>query len=106
MSHCWGAGIFTGRDTASISAFGRCRRRFRDARSRLTKVACCVALAWSVLLAATGALAYPAERWNTDPTEIDRDHARLWDWRDPQFVRCWKRGFSPDNFNLFGGVRS
>jgi len=76
------------------------------ARSRLTKVACCVARAWSVLLAATGALAYPAERWNTDPTEIDRDHARLWDWSDPQFVRCWERGFSPDNFNLFRGVRS
>jgi len=76
------------------------------ARSRLTKAACAIALAWSVLLAATGALAYPAERWNTDPTEIDRDHARLWDWSDPQFVRCWKRGFSPDNFNLFSEARS
>jgi hypothetical protein len=75
-------------------------------RSRLTKVACFVALAWSVLLAATGALAYPAERWNTDPTEIDRDHARLWDWRDPQFARCWTGGFSPENFNLFSGLRS
>jgi hypothetical protein len=70
-------------------------------RSRFTQVACFVALLWSVLIAATGALAYPAERWNTDPTEIDRDHARLWDWSDPQFVRCWKRGFSPQNFDLF-----
>jgi hypothetical protein len=74
------------------------------ARNRLTRFACFVALAWSVLLAATGGLAYPAERWNTDPTDIDRDHARLWNWSDPQFVRCWKRGFSPSNFRLFRGV--
>lgn len=70
-------------------------------RGRFTQAACFVALLWSVLIAATGALAYPAERWNTDPTEIDRDHTRLWDWSDPQFVRCWKRGFSPQNFDLF-----
>jgi len=76
------------------------------ARSRLTKIACSVAFAWSVLMAATGAFVYPAERWNTDPTEIDRDHARLWDWSDPQFVRCWRRGFSPENFNLFSGFNS
>jgi len=56
---------------------------------------------WSVLVAATGAFSYPAERWNTSPDDVDVRHERLWDWRDPQFVRCWKTGLSPQNFDLF-----
>ena len=59
------------------------------------------ALAWSVAVAGTGAFCYPAERWNTSPDEVDIRHERLWDWRDPQFVRCWKTGPSPQNFVLF-----
>ena len=59
------------------------------------------ALAWSICLAATGAFAYPAEQWNMDPKDVDRNHERLWDWRDPQFVRCWTHGLSPQNFDLF-----
>ncbi len=60
-----------------------------------------VALAWSVLVAATGAFFYPNDRWNTDPAGVDTDHARLWDWRDPQILRAWRRGPSPQNFDLF-----
>jgi hypothetical protein len=59
-----------------------------------------LALAWSIALAATGAFCYPHDAWNTDPTDIDRDHARLWSWSDPQFVRCWRQGPSPQNFAL------
>lgn len=59
------------------------------------------ALAWSVAVAATGAFVYPNEQWNTDPAEIDTNHERLWDWHDPQIVRCWKAGWSPQNFSLF-----
>ncbi len=71
------------------------------ARHRLTRLIAVAALAWSVLLAATGAFSYPAERWNTDPAEVDLHHERLWDWKDPQFVRCWTRGLSPQDFDLF-----
>jgi MFS family permease len=60
-----------------------------------------IALAWSILMAGTGAFAYPAERWNTHPASVDRHHERLWDWRDPQFVRCWTTGPTPQNFRLF-----
>jgi hypothetical protein len=56
--------------------------------------------AW-VALAAAGACCYPAERWNTSPDDVDARHERLWDWRDPQFVRCWKTGLSEQNFDLF-----
>jgi hypothetical protein len=62
-----------------------------------------IALAWSIALAATGAFCYPAEAWNTSPTDVDLDHKRLWDWRDPQFVRCWRTGLSPQNMDFFGG---
>lgn len=60
-----------------------------------------VALAWSVVAAATGAFFFPHERWNTDPANVDRHHERLWEWSDPQVVRCWQRGPSPQNFSLF-----
>jgi hypothetical protein len=59
------------------------------------------ALAWSVLVAGTGAFVYPNEQWNSDPAEVDLNHERLWDWHDPQFVRCWRAGWSPSNFRLF-----
>ena len=59
------------------------------------------ALAWSMVVAATGAFCYPNDRWNTDPDDVDRDHQRLWAWRDPQIVRCWTRGPSPQDFDLF-----
>lgn len=59
------------------------------------------ALAWSVAAAGTGAFCYPHDQWNTDPASVDRFHERLWDWSDPQIVRCWTRGMSPQNFNLF-----
>ena len=70
-------------------------------RNRLSGAVAAGALAWSVAVAATGAFCYPAERWNTSPDEVDIRHERLWDWRDPQFVRCWKAGLSPQNFALF-----
>lgn len=64
-------------------------------------VCAAVALAWSLVVAATGAVCYPHERWNTEPSEIDLDHARLWSLTDTQIQRCWSRGASPQNFRLF-----
>jgi MFS family permease len=60
-----------------------------------------VALAWSIVVAGTGAFCYPNDRWNTDPVDVDTNHNRLWDWRDPQILRCWMRGASPQNLSLF-----
>ena len=71
---------------------------------RLRSVAgavCVAALAWSIVIAETGAFYYPHDQWNSDPADIDRDHARLWSWSDPQFLRCWRTGPSPQNFQLF-----
>jgi hypothetical protein len=66
----------------------------------MKKSVAAVAFAWSATVAATGAFCYPHERWNTDPNDVDRNHERLWDWRDMQIVRCWSRGPNPTNFRL------
>lgn len=54
---------------------------------RYLKAAVVFALAWSVLVQALGAAAYPRGEWNGRPTDVDRAHHRLWDWRDSQIVR-------------------
>jgi hypothetical protein len=69
-------------------------------RTRAGVLAGAVALGWSLMVAATGAWCYPAEAWNTDPISVNQHHERLWDWKDPQFVRCWRRGSSPQNFDF------
>jgi len=75
--------------------------------SAILRSAAALALAWSILVAATGAFCYPAEQWNVVPNDIDRNHARLWSWSDMQIVRCWKTGLSGQNFTLldWGTVR-
>jgi hypothetical protein len=70
-------------------------------RSRVLTGIAILALAWSVTVSAAGAFIYPAEQWNTDPTEVDRYHERLWDWRDSQIARTFRSHPSPQNFDLF-----
>jgi hypothetical protein len=44
-------------------------------------------VAWSVAVQAVGAFLYPSD-WNLRPADVDRNHERLWDWRDNQIRRC------------------
>ncbi|MEO6238493.1 MAG: hypothetical protein ABIQ52_15965, partial [Vicinamibacterales bacterium] len=60
-----------------------------------------LALAWSIAIAALGAFSYPNDAWNSMPLDVDRNHARLWDWSDNQIARAWHAGTSPQNFSLF-----
>jgi hypothetical protein len=49
----------------------------------------------SVLVQIVGAFYFPSPRdvdWNATPTDVDRAHERLWDWRDPQLVRLLRNG--------------
>ena len=70
-------------------------------RARATVTLAGVALAWSIGTSALGAFSHPHGAWNVDPTDIDRDHDRLWAWSDNQIVRAWHVGMSPQNFTLF-----
>jgi len=69
-------------------------------RTKAWSVAGAALLSWSIVTAATGAFCYPNDAWNSDPTDVDRDHARLWSISDNQIRRCWSRGASPQNFRL------
>lgn len=69
-------------------------------RGRVATPLAFVALACSIFVAALGAFCYPNDAWNSSPTDIDRDHARLWDWSDNQIRRAWLAGPSPQNFSL------
>lgn len=46
-----------------------------------------VLLAVSVFIHARGSLTLGPHVWNVNPVEIDQHPERLWDWRDPSFLR-------------------
>lgn len=70
------------------------------ADARVARIMTAAALAWSLLVSGTGAWCYPNEQWNTFPDNVDVRHERLWQWSDPQFVRCWRSGASPQNWTF------
>jgi hypothetical protein len=72
----------------------------RLAHAAWSKALMAILLAWSIAVAGAGAFVYPHEAWNSDPTEIDRDHARLWDVADSQIVRTLTSDASPQNLQL------
>jgi hypothetical protein len=76
----------------------------RSGFRRPAMAASAVMLVWSMLVSATGAFCYPYEAWNVDPSDVDRNHARLWAVGDNQIARCWRRGLSPQNFTLVNGA--
>jgi hypothetical protein len=59
-----------------------------------------VLLGWSLFVQLLGVSRYPCG-WNREPTSIDHDHARLWDWRDSQIQRCLE---APPRDERRGGV--
>jgi hypothetical protein len=76
--------------------------RIAQARAPM-RVLATLAFAWSIATSATGAFCYPHDAWNTDPLNVDQAHGRLWEVRDSQIIRCWRRGLSPQNFAMFSG---
>ncbi len=59
------------------------------ARSRLLFALFVLAIVVSVAIQAIGAFCYPSS-WCLSPTNIDLDHARLWDWWDSEVSRSLK----------------
>jgi hypothetical protein len=50
-----------------------------------------VTAAFSIVIQMVGFLGYPSS-WHGVPTNADRNHARLWHWRDNEVTRCWREG--------------
>jgi hypothetical protein len=55
---------------------------------RVTATTCIGALtAVSIFIHAQGAWRWGPYEWNAHPVNVDQQPARLWDWKDPQFLR-------------------
>jgi len=52
-------------------------------------------LAWSIFTQAVGAYEYRYSKWNDFPSDVDRHHDRLWDWRDNPINRSILQGIQP-----------
>ena len=65
---------------ARIGALPRARR------AAWGTVFCCL-VAVSFFINLRGATARAVYRWNADPVDVDVRPARVWDWRDPPFLR-------------------
>jgi hypothetical protein len=59
---------------------------------RRGKAAAGALLAVSLFMHAQGALCWPCVEWNAKPTRVRENQWRLWDWKDPAFLRNLRGG--------------
>jgi hypothetical protein len=64
-------------------------------RRRLGTIAVALVCAWSVLVNGRGAWSAETGRWNVDPVDVDAVPSRVWDWRDPQFLKGLHKPSAP-----------
>ena len=99
--HCFGpryaADLAIPLALVAAAAFGRKPRR--SSSFRRTGVGAIVA--WSLFVQSVGAFCYPGGDWNGTPADVDRAHARLWDWRDSQIPRTIRAGIYRPHFERF-----
>jgi hypothetical protein len=60
---------------------------WRSMEGRVVKAAFVAALLAGVAIHANGGLRQAAYAWNNEPANVDVRPERLWNWRDPQFLR-------------------
>ncbi len=56
-------------------------------RGRALAVALSVTIAVSAWIHYTGATRWATWDWNIEPTSVDQEPSRMWDWHDPPFLR-------------------
>ncbi|MEM6794952.1 MAG: glycosyltransferase family 39 protein [Acidobacteriota bacterium] len=59
----------------------------KTVRQRVLATALALSIGVSVYIHRSGARYWATWDWNIDPTNIDQDPSRLWDWDDPPFLR-------------------
>ena len=69
----------------------------RIARRPFLRTGFAVCIAFSFAVQVIGAFYTPCG-WHEEPVPIDLDESRLWDWRDPQLLRCLRAGPRPFEF--------
>jgi hypothetical protein len=93
---CFGPRFWTDATPIFALLFAVCLEWVRD-RAPAWRLVPYGAVAVAVGIQGIGAACYPSS-WNGYPTSIDLDHARLWDWRDGEIVRCLREGPHPGAF--------
>jgi hypothetical protein len=98
--HCYGPRLLTGLvPWLAVLAVLALAAAPEGARRRLPPPAAAAGmLALAVGVAMNGAAAISSESmsWNSHPVDVDRATGRLWDWRDPPFLR-WRQALAGDD---------
>ena len=95
--HCFGprfwvdsSPLFAAALAATVAALQTYTTKARNA----TFIGLGLAVFWSIAIQATAVLTYPTT-WHSSPTNADKDHKRLWDWRDQELTRGLHEGPHP-----------
>jgi hypothetical protein len=67
-------------------------------RRNILQILIVAAVVWSAGIQAVAVWTYPTS-WHSSPTNADKDHKRLWDWRDNEFTRGLKEGAHPPQWS-------
>jgi hypothetical protein len=89
--HCFGARFWIDATPVLAIALAAVWERMGGVVGRWTVG---VLIGWSVGVHAVGFACYPST-WHSQPTNVDRDHRRLWDWRDNEVTRGVREGIRP-----------
>ena len=73
----------------ALQALGPATRRRRLALAAVAALAL-----WSVAVNLEGGVIRASSCWNVDPVPVRQQLSRIWDWRDAQFTRGYRRLFS------------
>jgi hypothetical protein len=65
-------------------------------RCRILLIPLAAAVAAAVAIQLIGVVCFPSS-WQMNPTNADRRHERLWDWRDSELTRCLREGPAPSS---------
>lgn len=75
--------------TYFLLPFAESLQKLPDApwRRRILAMLFSVAIAWSFFVHRAGAVYWATWDWNIEPVSVEKHPERLWDWRDPAFLR-------------------
>jgi hypothetical protein len=72
---------------AFFTAFNVVMETYGRIRRIVVLTSASVLVALSLMIHAQGAIRWPPHLWNSSPNDIDQNPSRLWDWKDPAFLR-------------------
>ncbi|MFM7316870.1 MAG: hypothetical protein ACKO5E_07960 [bacterium] len=84
--HCFGPRFWIDSTPIFAALFAISLDQLQMSEKKTIKFFMSAAVIASIAIHSAGWLTYPTS-WHSTPTNADRDHARLWDWRDNEITR-------------------